>query len=1021
MAPEGENAVKSAPEGGVPGALVDRIGFRPAVPSEREVRLGIAQPQPPPSDGAVAVGTAAEPQGSFWRDLATQLWPFGYAGRRGGAALVILALAGMLAGADQKLYFSLAAQVQFAAGGLIAFAAVTQLINLVTQLMQPATGYLADRVSRVWILRVGGLITSLGTIAVGLATTPAAILTFKSVSTVGSFGVIPPAVQPLVADYVPPEGRGKAYGFLLLLGSAGPVVAPLAIGGLAVAYGWRTAFIVVGAASLPFVLLYFLLREPVRGELDRLALGLSEEEARKPQPPVSLVESFRRAARVTTLRRLWLAQVLMATALFTNLVVPLYFAQAFHLNPLQYGVVLSAEGIASLPAIYFLAPLAGRLLNDRPGRLMVLFAGIAVVMAGTLVVLWQAPNVWVAATGAVVSAAAVLLVTPNFSPPLSALLSVVIPPRIRGFGMQTILPFSWIGGVIALVGLGSLLAHETAPRDMFPDFIPFFLAAAAVYLWAAGGVDRDIRTALAAAAAEEETRGARETGRSKLLVVRDLQVVIGGAQVLFGADFDVAEGEIVALLGTNGAGKSTLLRAVAGLEPIAGGAVFFDDADVTYTPAHARALSGVAMVPGGRAVFPGLSVRENLDLAGGDTAAMLDLFPALRDRLGTAAGDLSGGEQQMLCLAQSLAQNPRLLLVDELTLGLAPRVIEELLAALRRIRDAGTTIVLVEQSVNLALTIADRAVFMEKGEVRFTGAAADLLTRGDLVRTAFLGAARGAATLGAARPVPAEAPETVLEAAGLTVRYGGVTAVEDASITVKAGEVVGFIGPNGAGKSTLFDALSGFASPQAGTVTFAGRDVTALGADARARLGLLRSFQNVRLFPALTVRETIAVAFERHLDNRLALLNALWFPARPAERRLRRRIDRLVETLGLAAEQDKFLGELSTGTRRVVDLACLLAAEPKVLLLDEPSSGLAQAETEELGPLIGRIGKETGCAVLVVEHDLPLVRSLAQRMYAMDGGRVIAEGTPDAVLADDKVVESYLAGSEAALKRSGLL
>src|SRR5205823_5744407 len=143
--------------------------------------------------------------------------------------------------------------------------------------------------------------------------------------------------------------------------------------------------------------------------------------------------------------------------------------------------------------------------------------------------------------------------------------------------------------------------------------------------------------------------------------------------------------------------------------------------------------------------------------------------------------------------------------------------------------------------------------------------------------------------LGAPRSAPGEAPETVLEAAGLTVRYGGVTALEDASISVRSGEVVGFIGPNGAGKSTLFDALSGFVAPQAGSVTFLGRDVTALGADARARLGLLRSFQNVRLFPALTVRETIAVAFERHLDNRLAVLNALWFPARPSERRLRRR------------------------------------------------------------------------------------------------------------------------------------
>jgi ABC-type branched-subunit amino acid transport system ATPase component len=261
----------------------------------------------------------------------------------------------------------------------------------------------------------------------------------------------------------------------------------------------------------------------------------------------------------------------------------------------------------------------------------------------------------------------------------------------------------------------------------------------------------------------------------------------------------------------------------------------------------------------------------------------------------------------------------------------------------------------------------------------------------------------------------------VLAASGLSVAYGGVSALADASISVRAGEVVGFIGPNGAGKTTLFDCLSGFVRPDRGSVTLLGRDVTRLGPEARAKLGLVRSFQSVRLFPALSVRETIAVAFERHLGREPAALNALWFPARRTERRLARRIDNLVQSLGLGPHQDKFVGELSTGTRRVVDLACLLAAEPNVLLLDEPSSGLAQAETEELGPLIGRIGKETGCAVLVIEHDLALVRSLSERMYALDGGRVIAEGTPDDVLSADQVVQSYLAGSEAALRRSGLL
>jgi branched-chain amino acid transport system ATP-binding protein len=182
----------------------------------------------------------------------------------------------------------------------------------------------------------------------------------------------------------------------------------------------------------------------------------------------------------------------------------------------------------------------------------------------------------------------------------------------------------------------------------------------------------------------------------------------------------------------------------------------------------------------------------------------------------------------------------------------------------------------------------------------------------------------------------------------------------------------------------------------------------------------MRSFQSVRLFPALTVREAIAVAFERHIGRQPAALNALWFPARSTERRIERRIDSLIQGLGLVPYQDKFVGELSTGTRRIVDLACLRLAEPRLLLLDEPSSGLAQAETEELGPVIGRIAKETGCAVMIIEHDVELVRSVSGRMYALDQGRVIAEGSPDEVLGNEAVIESYLAGSEAALRRSGL-
>ncbi|TAL22422.1 MAG: ATP-binding cassette domain-containing protein, partial [Frankiales bacterium] len=227
------------------------------------------------------------------------------------------------------------------------------------------------------------------------------------------------------------------------------------------------------------------------------------------------------------------------------------------------------------------------------------------------------------------------------------------------------------------------------------------------------------------------------------------------------------------------------------------------------------------------------------------------------------------------------------------------------------------------------------------------------------------------------------------------------------------------IGPNGAGKTTLFDLVSGFTTPDRGSVLLAGVDVTGATPDARARAGLGRSFQSARLFPALTVRECIAVALERRAV-RNPLLAAVWAPqVRASERRLSRRVDRLVDLLGLEAYADATLAELSTGSRRAVDVACILASEPSLLLLDEPSSGLAQAETEALGPLLARVVRETGCGMLVIEHDLPLVTSLSDRMVAMEGGAVLVTGTPAEVRSDPRVLASYLAASDDVVQRSG--
>jgi branched-chain amino acid transport system ATP-binding protein len=456
----------------------------------------------------------------------------------------------------------------------------------------------------------------------------------------------------------------------------------------------------------------------------------------------------------------------------------------------------------------------------------------------------------------------------------------------------------------------------------------------------------------------------------------------------------------------------------------------------------------VVQVPGGRGIFPTLSVAEHLRLAGWvqrhdpagireATGHVLEQFPQLRDRLADPAGNLSGGQQQMLALGMAFVARPRLLMIDELSLGLAPTVVAQLLDIVRGIAARGTTIILVEQSVNLALTVASTAYFMEKGEIRFHGPTAELLERPDVLRSVFLeGATAGSPARNGGRPArarpaarppsgePTEAPDRLVVDM-VSKRFGGLAALTDVSFTARAGEILGFVGPNGAGKTTLFDVVSGFVAADAGTVTLVQDDGTStelgrLPASVRAWLGLGRSFQDARLFPSLTVRETIAVALERHLAVRDPIAAALHLPAvTDSEASVEARVEELLELLAITDFRDKLVGELSTGSRRVIDLACVLAHGPDVLLLDEPSSGIAQRETEALGPLLQRIRAQTGATLLVVEHDVPMLSGIADRLVALDLGSVVATGAPADVLADPHVIDSYLGRVERVVARSG--
>ena len=557
--------------------------------------------------------------------------------------------------------------------------------------------------------------------------------------------------------------------------------------------------------------------------------------------------------------------------------------------------------------------------------------------------------------------------------------------------------------------------------------------------------------------------GSAVPGTGGSVACQGVDASYGSVQVLFGVDLDVEHGEILALLGTNGAGKSTLLRAIAGLMPAAPGRVSFLGRDVTDLSPESRVGLGLVTVPGGRGVFGSLTVAENLRLGGwlmrrdapalaDATRRVLDIFPLLSRRMGTRAVDLSGGEQQMLTLAQAMLCRPRVLLVDELSLGLAPSVVSELLDVVRGLAEEGVSIVVVEQSLNVAAALAPRAVFLERGVVRFCGPTADLVEQPELARSVFLqrplteamavaastgssmsdlvgGAGAGEGKGGNGHGVwdvrPADmtgvgsAAPLRFEVRGISQHFGGVAALESVTIGARAGEVLGVIGANGAGKTTLFDIASGFVAPDSGQVLLDGADVTHLSAAGRSMLGLGRVFQDARVFPSLTVAEALAVALDRHVAVRDPLANMLGLGAAlDAQEKVRERVEELLVRTGLEAYRDAFISELSTGTRRIVEIAATLGHEPSVLLLDEPSSGIAQRESEALGGLLMSVRESTGATFVIIEHDIALVSSLADRMVCLHLGEVIAEGTPDEVLNDDGVVAAYLGTGDTVSARS---
>jgi ABC-type branched-subunit amino acid transport system ATPase component/predicted MFS family arabinose efflux permease len=557
----------------------------------------------------------------------------------------------------------------------------------------------------------------------------------------------------LLADTYPISMRGRIYAGMGVATGIATALSPILVGTIASevggSNGWRWAFYILSVPIVAVAIIAFRLREPPRGQYEKLDVLGDVVGDTKPIPP-SLEAAFARILKIRTLKMCLIAFSAMGFGLFTAPVLGnLFLKQEFGLNAFRRGLIGTIGSIGVLVALPFVGRYYDKLYRQDPARALALIGKVILPVAVLVPIQYFMPN---AVLWAVFSVMVTVLTLSAFSM-VGPVLTSVAPYHLRGLtgavGAIYLFFFGATGGAILSAGLDQAFGPRAAVLIVM---IPTTIIGGYMIIRGSRFIRNDLSLVVVELQEEQEEhrRQAADPESIPVLQLNNVDFSYGHVQVLFNVAFEVRRGEVLALLGTNGAGKSTALKVASGLVTADRGVVRLNGRTVTYATPEQRSKLGIHLLPGGRGVFGEMSIQENLEMGGfayrSDRAELrrriervLTMFPALEAARSRRADTLSGGQQQMLALAIALLHDPQVLMIDELSLGLAPIVVQELIEVVERLKADGVTMIVVEQSLNVAAAIADRAVFMEKGQVRFEGAIADLMERDDLARAVFLG------------------------------------------------------------------------------------------------------------------------------------------------------------------------------------------------------------------------------------------------------------------------------------------